>query len=307
MKLVPTDRLWFDGKLVPWQEAQIHVLSHALHYASSAFEGLRAYATPRGPAIVELARHVERLFRTCKIIELPIPFTPAEIAAAIRETVRDAHLESCYIRPLVFRGLGVLGVDPTGCPVHVVVAAWPHGEHYGAEARERGVSLGISSWRRMGPATHPAMVKAVGNYLNSQLIKLEARRHGYDDGIALDPEGHVCETSGANLFCYLDGRVITPPLDASVLPGITRACAMTLVREAEVELVEQRLAREMLHCADEVFMTGTAAEITPVRAVDGRPVGSGARGPLVQRLQERFFEIVDGRADDRYGWLTFVN
>jgi branched-chain amino acid aminotransferase len=307
MKLVPTDRLWFDGKLVAWQEAQVHVLSHALHYASSAFEGLRAYATPRGPAIVQLAKHVERLFRTCKIIELPIPFTPAEVEAAILETVRDSRLESCYIRPLVFRGLGVLGVDPTGCPVHVVVAAWPHGGHYGSEARERGVSLGISSWRRMGPATHPAMVKAVGNYLNSQLIKLEARRHGYDDGIALDPEGHVCETSGANLFCYLDGRVITPPLDASVLPGITRACTMTLIREAEVELVEQRLAREMLHCADEVFMTGTAAEITPVRAVDGREVGNGARGPLVKRLQERFFEIVEGRAADRHGWLSYVS
>ena len=307
MKLVPTDRLWFDGKLVPWQEARIHVLSHALHYASSAFEGLRAYSTPRGPAIVELARHVERLFRTCKIIELPIPFTPQEIGAAILETVRDARLESCYIRPLVFRGLGVLGVDPTGCPVHVVVAAWPHGGHFGAEGRERGVSLGVSSWRRMAPDTHPAMVKAVGNYLNSQLIKLEARRHGYDDGIALDTEGYVCETSGANLFCYLDGRVITPPLDASVLPGLTRACAMTLIREAGVELVEQRLVREMLHCSDEVFLTGTAAEITPVRAVDGQPVGEGARGPLVKRLQERFFEIVNGRAEDRYAWLTFVN
>ena len=307
MKIVPGARLWFDGQLVPWQEAQVHVLSHALHYASSAFEGLRAYATPRGPAIVQLARHVERLFRTCKIIELPIPFTPAEIESAILETVRDQGNASCYIRPLVFRGLGVLGVDPTGCPVHVIVATWPHGAHYGDEGRERGLSLGISSWRRMGPATHPAMVKAVGNYLNSQLIKLEARRHGYDDGIALDPEGHACETSGANLFCYFDGRAITPPLDASVLPGITRGMVMTLIREAEVELVEQRLAREMLLCSDEVFITGTAAEITPVRAIDGRPVGTGARGPLVQRLQERFFEIVDGRADDRYGWLTFVN
>jgi branched-chain amino acid aminotransferase len=307
MKPVATERLWLDGRLVPWESAQVHVLTHALHYASSAFEGLRAYSTPHGPAVLALDAHVERLFRTCKVIELPIPFTPPQIRAGILETVRDSRLSACYIRPLVFRGFGVLGVDPTGSPVQVAIAAWPHGSHFGAEGRERGVSLGVSSWRRMAPSTHPPLVKAVGNYLNSQLIKLEARRHGYDDGIALDPEGHVCETSGANLFCCIDGRVITPPLDASVLPGITRSLVLTLLREAEIEVVEQRVAREMLHFAQEVFLTGTAAEITPVRAIDGRPVGDGARGPLTQRLQERFFEIVEGRAEDGHGWLTAVH
>ena len=307
MKPAPTDRIWFDGKLVPWGEAQVHVLSHALHYASSAFEGLRAYATPRGPAIVELAAHVDRLYRTCKIIELPIPFTPAQITQGILDTVRDAGHESCYIRPLVFRGAGVLGIDPTGSPVQVCIAAWPHGSHFGDEVRERGLSLGVSSWRRMGPSTHPAMAKAVGNYVNSQLIKLEAKRHGYDDGIALDPQGHACETSGANLFCKYDGRVITPPLEASILPGITRACVMTLVKEAGVELVEQRIAREMLLTAEEVFVTGTAAEVTPVTKIDGKPVGDGARGPLTKRLQEQFFDIVHGKVEDRHGWLSYVN
>ena len=307
MKPVPTDRIWFDGELVPWGDAQVHVLAHALHYASSAFEGLRAYETPRGPAVVGLGAHVERLFRTCKIIELPIPFTPAEIEAAILETVRDAGYASCYIRPLVFRGAGVMGINPTDAPVHTVVAAWPHGSHFGEEAREGGLSLGFSSWRRMAASTHPAMAKAGGNYLNSQLIKLEAKRHGYHDGIALDSEGHACETSGANLFCSLDGRVITPPLEASVLPGITRACVMTLIREERVELVEQRLAREMLMSAEEVFVCGTAAEVTPVTRIDGKPVGGGKRGPLTERLQTRYFEVVTGKVPDRYGWLTPVD
>ena len=307
MKPVPTDRIWFDGKLVPWNEAQVHVLAHALHYASSAFEGLRAYDTPGGPAIVCLAGHVERLYRTCKIIEIPIPFTPEELTAGILDTVRDGGHPSCYIRPLVFRGAGVMGIDPQDNPVHVVIAAWPHGSHFGDEKREHGLSVAVSSWRRMGAGTHPAMAKAAGNYVNSQLIKLEAKRHGYDDGIALDPQGHACETSGANLFCLLDGRVITPPLEASVLPGITRSCVMTLIREEGVELVEQRIAREMLLTAQEVFVTGTAAEVTPNTKLDGKPVGTGKRGPLPERLQERFFEIVRGQVEDRHGWLTVVS
>ena len=306
MKPVPTERIWFDGELVPWEAAQVHVLAHALHYASSAFEGLRAYETPRGPAIVGLAAHVQRLYRTCNIIELPIPYAPAELETAIKDTVRDAGFASCYIRPLVFRGAGVMGIDPTDAPVHVAVAVWPHGSHFGDEAREEGLSLGFSSWRRMAASTHPAMAKAAGNYLNSQLIKLEARRHGYHDGIALDPDGYACETSGANLFCLLDGRVITPPLAASVLPGITRRCVVTLLREEGVELVEQRLAREMLMSAEEVFVCGTAAEVTPVARIDGKPIGGGARGPLTKMLQERYFELVRGQVPDRHGWLTPV-
>jgi branched-chain amino acid aminotransferase len=306
MKLDKADRIWFDGKLVPWDEANIHVLTHAMHYASSAFEGLRAYATPAGAAVVRLADHVERLFRSCKVIELPLEYSPEQIVEGIRETVRHNGHESCYIRPLVFRGYGELGVDPRGCPVHLVIATWSHGAHFGEDARAKGLALGVSSWRRMAHDTHPAMAKAVGNYINSQLILLEAKRHGYDDGLALDSAGHVCETSGANLFLVLDGQVVTPPLDASVLSGITRSCAITLVREMGIELVEQRVAREMLYHAEEIFLTGTAAEITPVRSVDGKPVGSGARGPITERLQQEYFGIVRGEAADRHGWMTTV-
>jgi branched-chain amino acid aminotransferase len=306
MKLQKTGDIWFDGKLVPWDDAKIHVLSHAMHYASSVFEGLRAYATPSGAAVVRLEEHVERLFRSCNVIDLPLEFTREQVIEGIRQTVRQNGHESCYIRPLAFRGYGELGVDPRGCPAHLIIATWPHGAHFGDEAREKGLSLGISSWRRMSQDTHPAMAKAVGNYINSQLILLEAKRHGYDDGLALDQGGHVAETSGANLFLVEDGRVITPPLDASVLSGITRSCAITLLREMGIELAEHRLAREMLYQADEIFLTGTAAEVTPVQKVDGKVIGSGARGPLTERLQTEYFRIVRGETADRHGWLTMV-
>jgi len=306
MKLEKAEAIWFDGRLVPWDEARIHVLSHAMHYASSAFEGLRAYATPRGAAIVRLEDHVRRLFRSCRVIELSLEFTPEQVTQGVLDTVRRNGHEGCYIRPLAFRGYGELGVDPRGCPCHLIIATWPHGSHFGDEARNGGVTLGVSSWRRMAQDTHPAMAKAVGNYLNSQLILLEAKRHGYTDGIALDASGHVCETSGANIFLVRDGAIRTPPLDSSVLAGITRACAIQLARDLGIELTEARVAREMLYGADEVFLTGTAAEITPVRSIDGRPVGSGARGPITQRLQEEYFGIVRGELEDRHGWLTHV-
>ena len=306
MKLDKAEVVWFDGKLVPWDEATIHVLSHAMHYASSAFEGLRAYATPRGAAIVRLDDHVRRLFQSCRIIELPIEFTPEQVTQGVLETVQRNGQESCYIRPLVFRGYGELGVDPRGCPSHLVIATWPHGSHFGDEARNEGVELGVSSWRRMAHDTHPAMAKAVGNYVNSQLILLEAKRHGYTDGIALDATGHVCETSGANIFMVSDGAVRTPPLDCSVLSGITRDCAIQLAGDLGLQLTEARIAREMLYTADEVFLTGTAAEITPVRSIDGKPVGSGGRGPITERLQDEYFGIVTGERGDRHGWLTQV-
>ena len=306
MKLKESEVVWFNGELVPWGEARVHVLSHALHYASSTFEGLRAYATPAGPAVVCLDAHVERLFRSARILHLPIPFTLERIRRAILETVtRNGH-DACYIRPLVFRGYAELGVWPGGCPVEVAIGTWEHGTHFGVDATERGVTVGVSSWRRMAPDTHPAMAKSAANYLNSQLILLEARRHGYDDGIALDSEGYACETHGANLFVVLDGRVITPPLEASILPGITRACVIRLAREMGHDLVEARIAREMLTMASEVFLTGTAAEVTPVRAIDGEDVGDGGRGPITERLQQAYFELVRGRVPDRHGWLTPV-
>jgi branched-chain amino acid aminotransferase len=306
MKLEKSEVIWFNGEFVAWDDAQVHVLSHALHYASSAFEGLRAYATPRGAAILQLDPHVERLYRTCKIIHLPLEFSRDQVRDAIVETVaRNGH-DSCYIRPLVFRGYSELGIDPRGCPMNLIIATWPHGSHFGDEAREQGLDLGVSSWRRMAPDTHPAMAKAVGNYLNSQMIMLEAKQHGYADGIALDADGYACETSGGNLFIVLDGTVFTPPLDGAVLPGITRACAITLLREMGLELCERRVAREMLYMAEEVFVTGTAAEITPVRSIDQKPVGSGHRGPVTERVQQEFFRLVRGEVEDRHGWLKFV-
>jgi branched-chain amino acid aminotransferase len=306
MKLQKTESIWFNGELVPWDEARVHVLSHALHYASSVFEGIRAYATPRGPAVLRLREHVERLLNSARIVRLPITYTADELCEAVLTTVRASGLESCYIRPVAFRGYGSMGIDPTDCPVEVAIAVWPHGAHFGLEKRERGIALGVSSWRRMAPGTLPAMAKSSANYLGSQLVKLEAREHGYDDGIALDVSGYVAETSGANLFVVLGGRLHTAPLVSSILAGITRDCVVQLAAELGIDVVEERLPREMLLLADEVFVTGTAAEITPVGAIDGISVGTGRRGPLTQRLQERFLELVSGGAEDVYGWLTPV-
>jgi len=306
MQLQKTESIWFNGRLVPWDEARVHVLSHALHYASSVFEGIRAYATPKGPAVVRLRDHVERLLVSARIARLPITHTADELVQAVLTTVRASGLESCYIRPVAFRGYGAMGVDPSACPVDVAIAVWPHGAHFGHEKREHGIALGVSSWRRMAPDTIPAMAKSAANYLNSQLVILEAREHGYDDGIALDVAGYVSETSGANLFVVRHGTLHTPPVVSSILAGITRDCVLALARELGIPAVEERLPREMLFVADEVFVTGTAAEVTPVRAVDGVPVGKGSRGPVTARLQQRYLELATGQAEDVHGWLTHV-
>jgi branched-chain amino acid aminotransferase len=306
MSIPKSEFIWFNGKFVPWDEAKIHVLSHVLHYGSSAFEGIRAYQTPDGPAILGLHHHVKRLFQTCKIINMPLPYTPEQVTVSILETVAINKHNSCYIRPLAFRGYNVLGVDPRNCPVELIIAAWEWGAYLGADAIEKGVDVAVSSWRRMAPDTHPAMAKTGGNYVNSQMVVMEAKRHGYVEGIVLDVYGYVSEGSGENIFIILDGKIYTPPLGNSILTGITRGFAITLAKEKGYPIIEQQIPREMLYIADEVFFTGTAAEITPVKSVDGVSVGSGSRGPITEEIQSEFFSIITGEMEDRHGWLTLV-
>ena len=306
MKLTPSASIWFDGEFVPWKDAQVHVMSHVLHYASSVFEGMRAYATPRGSSILGLVPHVERLFHSCKIMDLPLEHTRQDIQGAITATVKRNGHDACYIRPLVFRGYGALGVWPEECPVHCVIATFPWVREREAEILEKGIQVGVSSWRRMAPDTLPAMAKVAGNYVNSQLVVLEAKRHGYDDGVVLDVGGNVSEGSGQNLFVVQRGRLCTPPVGSSILEGITRRCVLEMAQDLGIPSSEQTIAREVLYTADEVFLTGTAAEITPVRSVDRKPVGDGKRGPITSALQRRFFDVIRGEAEDRRGWMTLV-
>lgn len=302
-----TELIWFSGELVPWADAKVHVLSHVLHYGTGAFEGIRAYSTPRGAAVLGLDRHVERLFRSCRTLYMDLPWSREEVREAILETIRANRLDACYVRPLAFLGYGNLGVLPRGNPVELIVAAFPWGAYHGAGALEDGVDVGVSSWRRMAPGTHPAMIKASGNYVNSMLAVLEARRHGYAESVVLDTDGFVCECSGENLFLVYDGALRTPPIGESILPGITRAFVLQLAADLGVPVCEQRIAREMLFFADEIFMTGTAAELTPVRSVDGHQVADGRPGEITRRLQREFFGILKGELSDRHGWLTPVS
>jgi branched-chain amino acid aminotransferase len=306
MKLTPQPKIWFNGKLVDWADAQVHVLTHALHYASSVFEGIRAYATPRGPAVFCLAAHVERLFQSCKIIRLPLGYTEAQITAAIRDTIRANQQEACYIRPLVYRGYGALGVWPDDNPVEVAIASFPWLRPNEEQLLANGLAVGVSSWRRMAPDTLPAMAKCAGNYVNSALTVSEAKDRGFQEGIALDVDGFVSEGSGQNVFLLHKGVLSTPTVGSSILGGITRACVIQLAKDLGIPVREERIPRELLYTADEAFFTGTVAEVMPIRSVDGIVVGSGARGPVTQRLQERFFAIARGRADDVHGWLTPV-
>jgi branched-chain amino acid aminotransferase len=256
--------------------------------------------------VIGLDRHVERLLHSCRIVQLPLKWSAAEIREAILETVRRSGYSSCYIRPVVFRGYGQLGVDPSQCPVSAAIIVIEHGAHFGADALEKGVDIGVSSWRRLAPDTLPAMAKSAANYVNSQLVLLEARANGFADGLALDSEGFVSEGSGANVFAVHDGVVRTPPFASAILGGITRANVMTLAREMKLDVREERLPREMLYTADELFFTGTAAEVTPIRSIDRRQVGTGGRGPITARLQKEYLAIARGEAADRHGWLTHV-
>jgi branched-chain amino acid aminotransferase len=295
-----------NGKLVPWDDAKIHVGSHVVHYASAVFEGVRCYSTPEGPAVFRLDAHTERLFNSAKIYRMEIPYSFEEMTRAHLETISANKKDACYIRPIVYRGYGQLGVNPFPCPVDVAIMVWDWGRYLGKEALETGVDVCVSSWARIAPNTLPAMAKTAANYMNSQLIKMEAVTLGYVEGIALDSEGYLSEGSGENLFLVKGGTLLTPPLVSSVLPGITRDTVLQLARRLRIPVQEARLPREMLYIADEVFMTGTAAEITPVRSVDKITIGKGARGPVTEALQKAFFDVLECRVPDEHGWLTFV-
>jgi len=306
MPIPKTRYIWMNGRFVPWEKATIHVLSHALHYASSWFEGIRAYATRRGLAVFRLQDHLRRLRDTCSMYAVELPYLLDDLEHATLELLRRNRLGACYIRPIVFRGYGAMGILPFGCPIEVAIAAWRWGRYLGDDSAEHGVDVCVSSWTRPSNNALPAMAKAAANYLNSQLVKMEAVRHGYAEGIVLDEHGNICEGSGENVFLVREETLYTPPLAASILPGITRATVVQLAREEGIPVVEQVLPRAMLYVADELFLTGTAAEITPVRSVDRIQVGSGAVGPITRTIMERFARITV-RGDDPYGWLTFVN
>ena len=306
MAMPQSEKIWFNGSLINWDDAKIHVLSHVVHYGSSVFEGIRCYNTKKGPAVFRLQDHVNRLFESAKIYRMEISYTREEICDAILETIRINKLQECYIRPVAFRGYGSLGVNPLDCPTDVVIAVWEWGQYLGPEAIEKGVSVCTSSWNRMAANTMPSLAKAGGNYLNSQLVKMEAKLNGYDEGIVLDTDGLVSEGSGENLFIIKNGTVYTPSSSFSILPGITRHTAITLARGLDMRVEQRSIPRESIYIADEVFFTGTAAEITPIRAVDQISIGLGERGPITRKLQDAFFAITNGREEDRQGWLSFV-
>lgn len=301
-----SERIWFDGKFVPWDEAKIHVAAHALQYGSSVFEGIRCYETRSGPGVFCLSPHIRRLQDSCKIFRMALPYSTEQISKACIETVSTNGHQSCYIRPLVFRGVESWSVEPRRSPLHMAIMTIEWGRYLGPEAIEQGVDVMVSSWRRMAPDTHPGMGKIGGNYVNSAFIVMEAVDNGYAEGIALDVHGYLSEGSGENLFVVRDGVIYTPPLVASILAGVTRMVVTALCRDLGIEIREMPLPREMLYIADEVFFSGTAAEITPVRSVDKVPVGSGRRGAITRRLQDEFFGITEGRIPDRHGWLTPV-
>jgi len=305
MAVKKVEKIWMNGALINWDDAKIHVLSHALHYGSSWFEGIRCYDTKNGPAVFRMGAHIRRLFDSAKIYRTEIPYTEAQLAEAIKKTIRANKLRACYIRPIVYRGYGDVGVNPLGCPVDVSIAVWEWGAYLGAEALEKGIDVCVSSWRRPTPGTSPAMAKSGGNYLNSQLIKLEAITNGYVEGIALDAQGTVSEGSGENIFVVRDDTIYTTPFGSSILPGITRDTIITLAKELGYTVVEMAIPREMLYISDEVFFSGTAAEVTPIRSIDKIVVGAGHAGPVTKKLQHAFFKIIQS-GKDKHNWLTPV-
>lgn len=307
MAKVNADYIWFNGKIMPWKDATVHVMSHALHYGSSVFEGIRAYETHKGTCIFRLEEHIARLFNSAKIYRMNIPFTQEEIIQACKDSVVKNNLKSAYLRPLFFLGDIGMGLrPPVDAVADAMIAAFSWEAYLGADAIENGVEVGVSSWNRLAPNTMPTAAKAGGNYLSSQLISTEAHRHGYTEGIALDVNNLVSEGAGQNLFLVSKGVIYTPPSSASILTGLTRDVVMTLAADLGYEVREETIARDALYIADEFFMTGTATEIVPVKSVDGLPVGSGSRGPITKALQDAFFGIFDGTTEDKWGWLESV-
>lgn len=306
MPINPTKYIWFNGELVEWERATVHVMAHALHYGSSIFEGIRAYATPRGTAIFRLTPHIERLMDSARIYRMTLPYTNEQLAAACKDVVRENGLDSAYLRPIAYRSFGEISPAPKQTPTEVAIAAISF-RLMDSEALERGVDVCVSSWTRPAPNTLPSMAKAGGNYLSSQLIVMEAQQNGYVEGIALDSTGNLSEGSGENLFIIRNNIIMTPPLTASVLPGITRDTVITLACELGLEVREQPIPREALYVADELFFTGTAAEVQPIRSVDGIVVKCGGRGPITERIQQAFFGLFNGETEDKHGWLDYVS
>src|SRR6476620_12241094 len=302
-----TGKIWMNGKLVEWKDATIHVASHVVHYGSAVFEGARCYSTPKGSACFRLDAHMRRLQHSAKIYRMDYPLDLAGWQNAVLDTIRANRMDACYIRPILYRGYETLGVNPLTCPVDAAIILWEWGTYLGQEALEKGVDVKVSSWSRMAPNTLPAMAKSTANYANSALIKMEALADGYAEGIALDVAGEVSEGSGQNIFIVRGETLHTPPIASSILGGITRDSIIALAREIAFSVIEAAIPREALYIADEVFLVGTAAEVTPIRSVDKITVGSGRRGPVTERLQHAYFGVINGELPDRHGWLTYVN
>src|ERR1041385_4317003 len=305
------DVVWHNGKFIKWGDARVHVMSHVLHYGSSIFEGIRCYSTRQGPAVFRLREHMQRFLNSAKIYRMDHPWTLDDLGSASIDLVQQSEMEQCYIRPILFRSLDeehpAFGVNPFPTPLACYICAWDWGQYLGDEAVERGVDVCVSTWNRLPPNSMPAMAKAGANYMNSQLIKMEAITNGYAEGIALDDRGYVSEGSGENIFLVHEGKVVTPPLASSILPGITRDSVIEICRALEIPIVESGIQRAALYVADELFFSGTAAEVTPIRSVDRITVGKGSRGPVTERIQRVFFEITLGEREAPGEWLTFVN
>jgi branched-chain amino acid aminotransferase len=302
--LPKVDKIWMDGELIDWDKAQIHVLSHALHYGSGVFEGIRCYETPDGPAVFRLREHMERFERSAKMIFMDLGYTVEELMEAVKATIRVNKLSSCYIRPIAFRGYGVMGLDPLPAPVNVSIACWEWGAYMGEEALREGVDAGVSSWRQRGVNASPPAIKATANYLNSSLARVEANQHGYVEAIMLNEAGFVCEGTGENIFVVRNGVISTPPVSDGVLEGITRDSVMVIADDLGYPVVEESLVRTDLYVADEIFMTGSAAEVTPVRSVDHRVIGPA--GPITMDIQQTFFKVVKGEMPEYEEWLDRV-
>jgi branched-chain amino acid aminotransferase len=306
MAFTGTGRIWMNGSMVEWADAKIHIASHVIHYGSAVFEGARCYQTPEGSACFRLDAHMRRLIDSAKIYRMEPSYSQSQLEAAVLDTIRANGMKTCYIRPIVYRGYGALGVNPFPCPIDAAIMLWEWGDYLGADALEHGVDVKVSSWSRMAPDTFPSLAKTSGNYANAQLIKMEAIVDGYAEGIALDRLGFVSEGSGQNIFIVRNGTLYTPPLSSSILPGITRDSVLTIAHELGFQVREDTIPREMLYIADELFFAGTAVEITPIRSVDKITIGAGTRGPITAAIQQAFFDTINGTRPDTYGWLTYV-